>query len=127
VLLGSPTYGTGTVPGRFEFARDRAAEFAVARAYSPGGAALDRMGALPLVCLATFKMEKDIDTFARNVLAGRFQNERSRLESPTEADIEAARNSCPAPYPTIEAQARALKIAKAIIEKEGVYGKLINM
>ena len=127
VLIGSPTYGTGTVPARFEFLGDRAAEFAVARAYSPGGASLDRMGALPLVCLATFKMEKDVDTFARNAIAGKFRDDRVKLESPTDAEIDAARKSCPAPYPTIETQARAIKIAEAIISKDGVFENLINM
>jgi carboxyl-terminal processing protease len=127
VAAGSPTFGNGTAASRFELTGGRAASFATKAVFSADGQALDGIGALPLVCIASFKNEKDIDAFAKNATSGKFKDERPKLEKPSAADIEAARKACPAVYPTISAQSNAVKIAESILLKDGVYDALIKM
>ncbi|MDR1476842.1 MAG: hypothetical protein LBI17_01790, partial [Rickettsiales bacterium] len=85
VAAGSPTFGSGTAASRFELPGGRAASFATKAVFAPNGQALDGIGALPLVCIASFKNEKDIDAFAKNATGGKFKDERPKLEKPSDA------------------------------------------
>ncbi|MDR2098720.1 MAG: hypothetical protein LBO78_01700, partial [Rickettsiales bacterium] len=127
VLLGTPTFGMGTVEETFDINKNRKATFATSLVFSPEGAALNGIGVAPLVCLSSFKATGDADKFVRNAKAGRFKDNRMKLAEPTKDDIETLRKSCPAVYPTMEMQALPITIAAKILEDKEAYGKLADM
>jgi carboxyl-terminal processing protease len=127
VLIGSPTYGMGTVEETFALNKERMATLATSFVTSAGGRALNGIGAVPLVCVSSFKATGDTAKFIANAKSGRFRDNRSIPAEPSKEDIEAARAACPAMYPSAEMQALPPSIAAAILSDPAAYAKLTGM
>ncbi|MDR3126302.1 MAG: hypothetical protein LBT92_01565 [Rickettsiales bacterium] len=127
VVLGSLTYGNGYVEEVFDLTGGRKAQFAVGSVQSPDGKPLDKIGVVPLVCLASFRKLSDADDFVNTVNQGKFKDTRPSLDNPTQDDITAARKACPAGYPTLKIQKLATDIALRIVSERDAYPRLKAM
>jgi carboxyl-terminal processing protease len=127
VIMGSLTYGSGYVEDVFELTGGRKAQFAVGSVQSPEGRPLDRIGVVPLVCLASFRKLSDADEFVNMVMQDKFTDTRPKLDNPTQDEITAARKACPAGYPTLKIQKLATDIAQRIVYERDAYPRLKDM
>ena len=128
VLIGSPTFGNGTVKETFDLPNKAQITFTTKQVVSPNDYVLNKVGVIPLVCLSSFKTDSDIDIFISNVKDGKFKDNRERfLATPSNTDIERVRKTCPALYPLKDIQKLPITIATKIIGNSEVYNKLKSM
>ncbi|MBD5398666.1 hypothetical protein HDR60_04130 [bacterium] len=128
VLVGSPTYGKGTIFETFDLPNKSQIKFTTKQAVSPTDYVLNKIGVIPLVCVSSFTSDDSIDTFIKNVNEGKFKDNRERfISTPTDADIKRVRNSCKSLYPLKSAQKLPIKISTKIIDDTNTYNKLKAM
>lgn len=121
VIIGSPSYGKGTITEKYTLPNKAEMKIATKKAYTLKGYGLDKIGVIPIVCISSFKSDKDVEVFINNVENGEFEDNRLKYEDATEEDVKNIRKACPSLYPIKSAQEFALKVAKRIINNETVY------
>lgn len=128
VLVGSPTFGNGSVYDKFDLPNKSQIKFTTREAISPNDYVLNKVGVIPLVCVSSFTSDDSVDIFLSNVKKGSFKDNREKFKKePTASDVKRIRNSCKSLYPLKSAQELPLKISKSIIEDTDVYNKLKTM
>ncbi|MGN0929110.1 MAG: S41 family peptidase [Alphaproteobacteria bacterium] len=128
VLVGSPTFGKGTIFETFDLPNKSQIKFTTKQAVSPNDYVLNKVGVIPLVCVSSFTSDSDIDTFIKNVKEDKFKDNRERfISTPTDTDVKRIRNSCKSLYPLKSAQELPIKISTKIIEDTNTYNKLKSM
>ena len=128
VLIGSPTYGNGTITEKFTLPNKAQIEFTTKQVVSPNDYVLNKVGVIPLICLSSFRADSDIDLFISNVKDSKFKDNRERfLSTPSLSDVERVRKTCPSLYPLKEVQKLPITIATKVIENPDVYNKLKEM
>lgn len=128
VLVGSPTFGKGTIFETFDLPNKSQIKFTTKQAVSPSDYVLNKVGVIPLVCVSSFISDDSIDLFIKNVNEGRFKDNREKfISTPTNTDVKRVRNSCKSLYPLKSAQELPIKISTKIIEDTNAYNKLKSM
>lgn len=98
VLIGSNSYGKGTVQTVIRLPNDAELTLTWARIHAPSGYALDRFGVLPIICTSGAGADAAplIDSLERGRLVGLTDLARRRAADPTSPGaLELARAECP--------------------------------
>ncbi len=124
VIIGSPTFGKGTISDTYTLPNKAEIKIATKKALTLNDYALDKVGVIPIVCISSFTSDKDVDTFIMNVENGDFKDNRQKYKTITDEEVDKVRKSCPSLYPLKNAQTFAVNLAKKIIINPSVYEEL---
>ena len=131
IMLGSPTYGKGTIQRNIELPNKSMLSLSVAEAFTGNGNAINRIGVFPVVCTSTILNDKDLDVFKTNVLKDRFHLQyetfvvKKGVVTPPDV-IEKLRESCLGVYPNLKYIGFLNKIAETILVQSDLYNALLK-
>ncbi len=123
VLIGTNTYGKGTVQSVFRLPNDGELVLTWSRFHAPSGYTLQNLGVLPTLCTAGSKY--DATALIDELRSGRYRTAdalqlwRSR-NKPTHKRLVRLRKVCPSEA-TSASDGRALKLAKRLMGDETLY------
>lgn len=126
VVIGTPSFGIGTISKTFDLPNGGEIEFATYDTLNAKNISTNKTGVVPLICTSSIFSEKDITTLKTNIIKNRFVDNRPTNNNNSAETINNIRNSCRAIYPNKDTQNLTLKIATNIVRDNVVYNKLLN-
>lgn len=132
VVIGTPTYGKGTLQTRIDLPNGSYMMFSWAKAFTPYGHTIHKLGVLPVICSTTVGTEEMIDVMFDRIRDDYFVSKiyEWRKLGATEKNKEERdkiREACPFIKPSNAQYDLTDLVAKKIINNTDVYNKLIEM
>ncbi len=129
VLIGTNTYGKGTVQSVFRLPNDGELVLTWSRFHAPSGYTLQNLGVLPIVCTAGSKF--DAAALVDGLRSGRLRTTEAlqlwrRQIKPTHKRLARLREVCPSESASGDEE-RALKLAKQILSDEELYNLSLQL
>ena len=131
IMIGSPTYGDGTLQKDFELPNKSHLRLSVGENFLGNGNIVNRIGVFPIVCTSTILDEKDLDVFEKNVLNNDFKVQyqnfvfKKGVINPIDV-ISKLRKTCLGIYPNMKYINFLNRIAANIIVHSEVYQSLLK-
>ncbi len=131
IMIGSPTYGSGTIQNNFELPNKSHIKLSVGEVFLGNGNVVNRIGVFPIVCTSTILNGNDLDTFTNNILNDKFDVKyqtfifKKGVINPIDL-ISKLRKTCLGIYPNKKYIDFLNKIATNIIVHDGVYSALLK-
>ena len=126
VVIGTPSFGIGTISKTFDLPNCGEIEFATYDTLNAKNISTNKTGVVPLICTSSIFSERDMATLKTNIIKNRFVDNRPTNNNNSAETINNIRNSCRAIYPNKDTQNLTLKIATNIVRDNVVYNKLLN-
>ena len=126
VIIGTPTFGEGTIAGTYSLPDNSSVSFAIEEAKNAKGITPNKIGVVPLICTSNIMSDKDIQTLTANITAGKFKDNRPDTNNKTADTINAIRNSCRAIYPNATTANINVRVAGALLSTPNTYHKLLG-
>jgi carboxyl-terminal processing protease len=125
VVIGSASFGKGTVQTVLRLPNDGELTLTWARFHAPSGYALHKRGVLPNVC--TSKTSENLDSLVRQISAGGAPSQTTKVPRstnvPSDEEVRVLRATCPASQETNDLD---LRIAERLLHDRVLYRQALN-
>ena len=130
VVVGTNSYGKGTVQSVFRLPNDGELTLTWSRFHAPSGYTLQDLGVLPNLC--TSDARQTADAIARNLRDGRLQTAKTleawRQEAqPNETRRQQLRASCPQNKDTDTDRVRETEVARRVLDDTLLYSQALKL
>ena len=126
VIIGTPTFGEGTLSNSYTLTDNSGISFATEDIENAMHISPNKTGVVPLICTSNIITDADITTLISNIKSGKFRDNRPNTQEKTAEIINNIRNSCRAIYPNPNTTNMNVKIAGKILTDHTVYKKLLG-
>ena len=126
VIIGTPTFGEGTISATYTLPDKSSISFATEEVQNAKSLSPNKTGVVPLICTSNILTDSDIQKLKSNIRSDKFIDHRPDTNNKTVETISVIRNSCKAIYPNKATENMNTKIATAILTDPEIYKKLIK-
>ena len=116
IIIGTPSFGNGTIAGKFDLSNNAQISIATKEAFNTKGISPNKTGIIPLICSSSIYSTNDIEELKTNIKDGFFKDNRPDATNKSSEIIDNIRNSCKAIYFTKENNDIIIKLATSLIK-----------